>query len=238
LEIEMTLNSTLTDYLNTTTGNSSTFSISNVQIMYDTIITDEAISNSLYKSLLANRVLSMPALIPYMTVQTIPSGSTSFSFAAVRAFSRLSHIYLSFRGTGGKSSEFICPTAVSGTGATPSLSDGVGPSARLSIGPHLWPDPSPISSLPEHYYQMIRAMDPVIPNITRDSFQNSAFTIVFDLRKQHMDPTTSVSTRSGDLVRVDLTNLSTSTNAPTEVWMVMLAFGVVAVRESGITLLT
>jgi hypothetical protein len=89
--------------------------------------------------------------------------------------------------------------------------------------------------MPEHYYQMMQAI-PNIPNITRDNFQTNCFTIVFDVRKAPDDPTSSISTRSGDLLRVDL--LSLTANQATECWLTMFAFGVAAVRESGVTLLT
>ena len=75
-----------------------------------------------------------------------------------------------------------------------------------------------------------------IPNITRDNYQTNCFTICFDVRKVLQDPTSSISTRSGDLVRIDLMNLTA--NAVTECWMTMFAFSVVAIRESGVTLLT
>ena len=75
-----------------------------------------------------------------------------------------------------------------------------------------------------------------IPNVTRNTFLNSAFTIVFDVRKVPSDPTSSISTRSGDLLNVQLTNLSP--NEATECWMTLFAFSVTAVRESGVTLLT
>ena len=75
-----------------------------------------------------------------------------------------------------------------------------------------------------------------IPNITRDNYQTNCFTICFDVRKVLQDPTSSISTRSGDLVRIDLTNLTA--NAVTECWLTIFAFSVVAIRESGVTLLT
>jgi len=75
-----------------------------------------------------------------------------------------------------------------------------------------------------------------IPNINRDNYQTNCFTICFDVRKVLSDPTSSISTRSGDLVRIDLTNLTA--NAVTECWMTTMAFSVVAIRESGVTLLT
>ena len=109
------------------------------------------------------------------------------------------------------------------------------PTDKLSIGPHLWPDPQPMTTVPEHFYAFMKAI-PGVPKITRDNYLQNCFTIVFDVRKMPSDPTSSVSTRSGDLLRVDLTNL---TNASiTECWLTLFAFTVTAVRESGVTLLT
>ena len=170
----------------------------------------------------------------YQVVQTIPPTSTSFSFAAVRAFSRLSHVWLTFRGTGHRSGQFISPTLTSGTGEKPQLWD-LAPSARLSIGPKNWPDASPANTTPELFYMFQKAL-PGVPNITRDDFFGNAFTIVFDVRRMPSDPTSSISTRSGDLLRVDLQNLSA--NEAQECYMTLFAFSVTAVRESGVTLLT
>jgi hypothetical protein len=106
---------------------------------------------------------------------------------------------------------------------------------RLSIGPHNWPDAQPATTIPELFYQFQKAI-PNVPNLTRDNFQTNAFTIVFDLRKVPGDPTSAISTRSGDLLRVDLSNLTP--NLAKECWMTLFAFSVTAVRESGVTLLT
>ena len=234
LELEMTLNNSLTDSLVVALANSNTFAIENVQLLYDAYALDEAVLDSFYKALLANRVLSIPTMTVYQVVQSIPANSTSFSFAAVRAFSRLSHVWLTFRNQGAKASQFICPTTVALGSATPLLTD-TGPSVRLSIGPKYWPDPSPAATIPELFYQFQKAL-PGVPNITRDNFLSEAFTIVFDVRRMPSDPTSSISTRSGDLLRVDLQNLSA--NEATECYMTLFAFSVTAVRESGVTLLT
>ena len=234
LELEMTLNSTVGDWLNITAGNSQAYQVSNIQLMYDAYVLDEAVQASFYSALLANRVLSIPTMTVYQVVQ--PVTGPAFSFAAVRAFSRLSHVWLSFRNTGGRASEFICPTvqAANTTGATPSLLDGSSPSVRLSIGPHYWPDPQPMASIPELFYNFQQAL-PSIPNLTRDNFIQNAFTIAFDVRKVPGDPTSSVSTRSGAVLRVDLLNLAARV---AEGWMTLFAFSVTACRESGVTLLT
>ena len=93
----------------------------------------------------------------------------------------------------------------------------------------------PISTVPEHFYNFTKAI-PGVPNISRDNYVQNCFTIVFDVRRMPSDPTSSVSTRSGDLLRVDLGNLTN--NNITECWLTLFAFTVTAVRESGVTLLT
>lgn len=231
LELECTLNSTTTDWCTGT----ATYTVSNIQLIYDAYILDESVQESFYKALLSNRVLSIPTMTTYQVVQSIPAG-TSFSFAAVRAFSKLSHVWLTFRNAAAKSSSFICPTTITNnSGSGPGLSD-LSPTARLSIGPHYWPDPQPASTVPELFYMLQKAL-PYTPNITRDNFLGGgAFTIVFDVRKMPSDPTSSISTRSGDLLRVDLGNLTSG--VATECWMTLFAFSVTAIRESGVTLLT
>ena len=141
MELEMTLGSSA-DWLSQGVSQSTTYAIENTQLLYDAYSLDEAVLDSFYKALLANRVLSIPTITVYQVVHIIPADSTSFSFAAVRAFSRLSHVWLTFRNDGQRSREFISPTLTSGSGETPQLWD-LAPSARLSIGPKNWPDASP-----------------------------------------------------------------------------------------------
>ena len=235
LELEMSLSSNVGDWLSAATNTSQTYQISNIQLMYNSVTLDESITESLYKAVLSSRTLSLPCISVYQVVQNIPTGSTSFSFASVRAFSRLSHVWLTFRGTGARSAEFLCPTTPVGTGAVPSLADGGVPLARLSIGPKNYPDPQSLASIPEMYYQLQQALG-YSPNITRDQFQTNCFTICWDLRKTPGDPSTAISTRSGDLLNITLQNMTA--NAATECWLTMFAFSVVACREQGVTLLT
>jgi len=74
------------------------------------------------------------------------------------------------------------------------------------------------------------------PNITRWGFENEAFTMCFDLKKIPHDVLTSISSRSGDLLRIEITNLVA--NQVDECWCTLFNFSVVAVRESGVSLLT
>ena len=171
----------------------------------------------------------------YQVVQAIPSGATSYSFSAVRAFSRLSQIWLTFRKNGPRSSEFIAPGDLPGETSNVVLQNTAVPQARLAIGPHNWPAPQPVATMAEHYYMFQKALGH-IPNMTRYLFENQCFTMVFDIKKMPSDVTSSLSTRSGDLVRVDLLNLTA--DAASECWLTMVSFGVCAIRESGVTLLT
>jgi len=236
LEFELSLVTSASDWL-TTTSNSSDFSISAIQIMADYYTLDESIQQSFFSSLLKNRVLSIPCMNVYQTVQVIPAGSTSYSFSSVRAFSRLSQIWLTFRKYGARSSSFFCPGALPGDAdvTNVTLSDTQVPMCRLSIGPQ-WPSPQPVSTAAEYYMLMQKALG-YAPNISRASFEYDGFTIVFDLKRLPSDSTTALPTRSGDLCRFDLTNLTLQTSQ-VEVWMTMVSFGVCAIREFGISLLT
>ena len=77
------------------------------------------------------------------------------------------------------------------------------------------------------------------PDITRHAFEHECFfTTVLNVRKLLQDSTSATSTRSGDLVRVERTNFGTGAGAVTGCSMTLISFGVVAIRESGVTLLT
>jgi hypothetical protein len=145
-------------------------------------------------------------------------------------------VWLTFRKTGARSSEFMCPGNLPGhTDITNSeIKNEAVPTARLSIGSHNWPDPQPVSTSAEYYMMLTKALG-FNPNISRKCFEDSAFTICWDLRKTPGDNTSAVSTRSGDLVSVQLSNLS---NGATECWMTLISFNVLAIKESGVVVLS
>ena len=169
-------------------------------------------------------------------MQNIPGGSTSYSFTTVRAFSRLSQIWLTFRKDGPRSNQFLPPGDLPGSAGATDMEDGSCPQARLFIGPHCWPMPSPVASTAEYFHQFQSALGANIPNITRTDFETNSFTIVWDLRKLPEDVTTSLNTRSGDGIRIELTSLVA--DQVKEVWLTLFSMNVCAIRESGITLLT
>ena len=103
LELELSLGAP-SDWLTTTGNNSSTYEISNIQLVYDAMVLDESVSSSYFASLLSNAVLSVPTLTVFQYQQSIPAGSTSFSFSSVRAFSRVVSLFLTFKNDGPMSS--------------------------------------------------------------------------------------------------------------------------------------
>ena len=241
LEIELAMVNDLNDFLlpasAVTNSGTQSFVISDVQILMDCYTLDEAVLNSFYSALLKNRVLSIPVMNCYQIGHPLPAGATTHAFCSVRAFSRLSQVWLTFRKAGPRSTEFLCPGPLPGEddAASMELFTAKVPTARLSIGPHQWPEGQPVSSMAEYHMMFTKALA-TQPNITRREFEHDAFSIVWNIQKSPSDPTSSISTRSGDLVRVQLDNMTA--DAATECWMTLISFGVCAIRESGVTLLS
>ena len=246
LELELTL-AAATDWLNannyaTTPGTaSSSYSISNIQLYYDSVTLDEALQERFYSALLSNRVLNVPCQQYFQVVQSIPAGSSSYTFSVVRAFSRLTHIWITFRTANGLvSQEYAIPT-VQNTAMTSSWSanpnfttDMPAPSIRLSIGPKNIPDYQPTNSVQEHFWMLQKAL-PATPYLDRKDFASNTFVSVFNLERCPGDAQTAMSTRSGDQIRIDIKGLTP--DIAVEAWVTIFAMAVVSVREQGITLL-
>ena len=73
------------------------------------------------------------------------------------------------------------------------------------------------------------------PNLTRDKYVNDSFVIAFDLKRVPGDHGTGMNTRSGDQVRISIQNMVAG--RADEVYVTFFAYGVVALRESGVSLL-
>jgi hypothetical protein len=109
IEIELSLLNNVTDWLNPANNGSQIFELQNIQILADSFQLDEAVQSSFYSALFQSRVLSVPVTNAYSVIHPLPAGATTYSFSSVRAFSRLSQIWLTFRGTGPQAWSFICP---------------------------------------------------------------------------------------------------------------------------------
>jgi len=217
----------------------SNFSLSNVHIIYDQILPDESIVSQFYSGLLRNQMMSVPVLCAYQFMQSIPNTATSVDITASRAFSKISSVWVTFSGDDYNiNGDLTCPsTMTAGMGDEPRIDSGNpgwAPSVRLSIGGKHFPDPAPADNMPMQYYQMVKALG-YSPNITRDLYYTDGYAVCFDLKRSPFDHGTGISSRSGDLIRIEVKNMSANRvgMAHVTIW----AYACVAIRESAVTLL-
>jgi hypothetical protein len=228
------------DWLNPSSG-SQAFEISNIQLLYDSYTIDEAVSASLMSALMRNKVMSIGTMNAYQVCYPLGAGASQ-NFSTVRAFSRIASLFITFRSNGPRTSQFICPGPLPGdaTHTELAMQNTILPNCRVSLGPHNWPDPQPVSSMSEYYYMLTKALGHQQANITRHAFEHECFTIAFDFKKLPSDVTSAISTRSGESIFINLTNLGTPAGgtAATEMWVTIFSFNVLAIRESGVVLLS
>ena len=228
---------------------SQSFTISNVQIQYNASVLDESIQESFYKSLLSNRVLNTPISQTFSLIQSIPAGSTSYTFSIVRAYSKLTHIWITFRSASGAvCNGFNYPSTLTTSqlasmGTNPVFDAELpSPSIRVSLGAKNWPAFEPVATAQEHYWQLMQAL-PSVPMIDRKDFMTNTFVSVFDLRRTPGDASSAYSTRQGDQVRVQIAGLQpwdstgTAPQGPIEVNVTLVCLACLATRESGCQIL-
>ena len=229
------------NYAGTPAPASQVYSIENIQLTMDCLVLDEAIQENFYKALLSNRVLNIPTTQYFSVMNVIPAGSTSYTFSIQRAFSKLSHVWVTFRtATGSVSSQFAIPTVqdaamTNSWGTNPLFAQDMPcPSLRLSIGPMNIPDGQPCTTLQESFWNLAKVL-PATPYIDRKDYASNTFVSVFDLRRTPGDPTSSLSTRAGECIRIEIKNMTA--DVATEVWVECWAFACISIRESGISVL-
>ena len=138
--------------------------------------------------------------------------------------------------------EFLYPTAqntaLTNNWTNPQFSQDVQtPTCRLSLGAKQWPDQSPLGSYGMHeFYNQLQTAIPHEMWLDRKDFLTNSFCMCFPLQRTPGDITSSVSTRSGDAIRVDLRGLSSTLNL-TEIHLTLFCYAVCSVSEQGITLL-
>jgi hypothetical protein len=140
-ELELSLLTDVNDWLNAANNGSQAFEITNIQLLYDSYTVDEAVTASLFSALMRNKVMSIGTMNAYQVCYPLGAGASQ-TFSTVRAFSRLAQIWITFRSTRPRTSQFICPGPLPGDADREVLpmSNTIVPQCRVSIGPHNWPD--------------------------------------------------------------------------------------------------
>ncbi len=237
LELHLTLADS-SDWINTGSAYSQNYQLTGFQVVADHCVLDEGITNSLYQSLLNSRILSLPIVRAHQFSRSIASGATTIDVSVQRAFSKVSAIIVSFSGDTALNSDFRSPsTQTSTAGASPALDDGSPPwcpSIRLSLGGKNFPDPSSLDNMALYYNQLVKGLG-YSPCITRDDFSSDTFCAFFDLKRVPFDHGSALSSRSGDLIRIECKNLDA--DRATKIHVVLLSYGSLAVRESGVAVL-
>ena len=95
LEIELSLLNDVNDWLLANDGNalSQSFTLSDIQIIFSSFHLDESILASFYSALLRNKVMSIATMNAHQMVFPMSNAPTQ-NFTSVRAFSRLSQVWL------------------------------------------------------------------------------------------------------------------------------------------------
>ena len=245
LELDLTL-AAAKDWVDTVTlsaGNpsfSSNYSISDIRVIYDMVLPDESLIAQFYSGLLNNQIMSIPVLCAYQFSHSIVDGATSVDITASRAFSKISSIWVSFSGNvDNLNADFRLPVFMDqGFGVNPNLdtgSPGWAPSIRMSIGGKSYPDPAPADTIAMQYYHLQKALG-YSPNITRDDYMFDTYAYVFDTKRVPFDHGSGISSRSGDLIRIEVKNLDPAREAKLA-HVTMFCYAVVAIREISVQLL-
>ena len=83
---------------------------------------------------------------------------------------------------------------------------------------------------------MLQKVLPHTPYLDRADFMQQTFVSAFSTLRTPGDPTSAISTRAGELLRIDIKNLTGGSQA-SSVYVTLMAFSCVSVREAGITML-
>lgn len=213
---------------------SRAFDVSDIKIIYDELILDQSVTDSLYRSLIGNNVISLPCQTAYQFTAPVNGAATEVDVPCLRAFSKLCSMYVTFSTNTRRSVDMIQPGNIpNGLGLYPAIdsgSPGWAPSIQVSIAGKNYPDPAPLASIPEQYYQLVKCLG-YSPNIHRDDFISETYVLAFDFKRVPFDLGSAISTRSGDTMRISIKNLVAG--RITQVHVTMFAYTVVAVRESG-----
>jgi hypothetical protein len=181
----------------------------------------------------------LPQLVAHQFTVDISDSATTLDITAARAFSKISSVWVTFTGAGNYMSyQFWKPFQSPGAlDSEPDLFDGPPEwslTSRLSVGGKFIPDPAPMDSFAQHYYYMVKALG-YSPNVSREEFLGAPFCVVFDTKRVPHDHGTGLSSRSGDIIRIELKNMDPGIVKTAHV--TMWAYSVVTVRESQVSLL-
>ena len=217
------------------------FEIQGVCIKADVLQLDSSVESSFYEALLKNQ--SLQFAIPAYVCQSQAISGQEFSVAIVRALTRLSSVFVTFRGNRQFPTQRY-PDAYRESGYSAKAADfttSVNKDAafqfQLSIGSRRFPEMA-ISSTAEFVYHLKRALNihdsrTRTLNFDRASYAGDKFVIGVSTSRVLGEPSSGISTRTGDLLR-----LTFSRNLNTEIdscLVHLVGVSVISVSESSVS---
>jgi len=228
---------------------SQSYEIQNFKILYDSVMLDSALENSYTAMLLANKSLTIGYSTWHTTYNSINLGSQTLALSIVRACTRLKGIYVTFHTPNANFTSFAHP---SGQQWQPGLvaSDlyyalrDPQLTCQIQVGAKTFPV-QPISSTAEFFEQLRKIagchnQDFRSLSITRSKYESGAFIIGMSMeRVPGANAHSGYNTRSGDLVRIQLTGMAavTDTGACDSAYITLWSDQILMISEQGATVL-
>ena len=243
MQLELTLADSADVLVANTTG---TYLIENMSLRASLVRLDSAVQASFANLLMQNRALPIALNTVHTQVVSVPRGSTSIDVQAVRAFSRLNALFVSFITHGEQSHNGISfhNPSERANDVTGNAYEEMTLRWQVQLGSKLYPE-APSTSIAESfsllrqaagvYDESVRTL-----NLTSQSYKSSRFIIGVPLQTVQGMPFSGLNTRSGDLLSFRASNVHPGTNGTGDVSKVVLTFvnsSILEIRESGAQLL-
>ena len=231
-------------------GNLGTYQIENMSLRASIVRLDAAVQASFANLLMQNRALTIPLNTIHVQIQSVPRQSSSLDVQAVRAFSRLNALFVTFLQHGGNNNSaehtgisFQNPSQVTNDAANGGFEEHT-LRWQAQIGSKLYPE-SPATSIPETFSilrQAVGVYDESIRtlNLTSQAYKSGRYIIGVPLQNVPGQFASGLNTRSGDLLTFRASNVFPGANGSLDVSRVVLTFvneSILEVRENGATLL-
>ena len=243
MQLELTLADSA-DFL--ASGTTGSYIIENMSLRASLVRLDSAVQASFANLLMQNRALPIALNTVHTQVVSVPRGSSTIDVQAVRAFSRLNALFVSFLAHSPDAH-----TGVSFHNPSERTNNVAGPSYeeltlrwQVQLGSKLYPE-APSTSMAESFSllrQTVGVYDESVRtlNLTAQSYKSGRFVIGVPLQTVQGMPFSGLNTRSGDLLSFRASSVYPGANDTGDVSKVVLTFvnsSILEIRESGAQLL-
>jgi hypothetical protein len=230
-------------------GSTGTYQIENMSLRASVVRLDSAVQASFSNLLMQNRALTIPLNTLHVQQQTVPANSTEVNVQAVRAFSRLNVLFVTFLNAPASGNEVYTQPHVSFPNPSAETNTQLGSDSFLEhtlrwqaqIGSKLYPE-APATSIPESFSilrQAVGVYDESIRtlNITPQAYKDGKYILAVPLMNVPGQFASGLNTRSGDLLSFRASNIATAGGGLGRVVLTFVNESILELREGSVTLL-